>query len=77
MSKPYPSTLFALKAWTVKQHGDKFYIAPTAGFDDRLKWSRGYASLQAACAGIARKLAEEWLARSARSAALRTRGSGS
>lgn len=66
MSKPIPSALFALKAWTIKQKGDKYYISPSAAFHDRPQWSKGYRSLQAACSAIARKLAEEWARRSER-----------
>jgi hypothetical protein len=33
---------------------------------DKQEWSKGYRSLQAACAAIARKLAEEWTARNSR-----------
>ena len=63
MSRPIPPATYALKAWTVKQHGDKFYIAPTASFDDRTRWSKPYTTLQRACTAIARKLAREWQSR--------------
>lgn len=66
MSKPIAPAIFALKPWTIKEHGGKFYIAPTAAFDDKRLWSKPYATLQRACAAIARKLAEEWLARDKR-----------
>jgi len=66
MSRPIPPAVFALKAWTIKQHGDKFYVAPTAAFDDKMKWSKPYATLQRATTAIARKLADEWLQRSDR-----------
>ena len=66
MSKPIPPALFALKGWTIKQHAEKFYIAPTSAFEDKERWSKGYALLQAACSAISRKLAEEWTARNAR-----------
>jgi hypothetical protein len=68
MSKPIPPAVFALRAWTIKESGGKYFIAPTGRFDDREKWSKGYKSLQAACSGIGRKLAEEWSARNARRA---------
>ena len=63
MSKPIPPATFALKAWTIKQQGEKFYIAPTASFDDKQRWSKSYATLQHACTAIARKHADEWLMR--------------
>jgi hypothetical protein len=66
MSKPIPPVLFALKAWTIKQNGDKCYIRPSVAFHDKPQWSKGYRSLQAACSAIARKLAEEWSRRSER-----------
>ena len=66
MSRPIPPAVFALKAWTIKQHGDKFFIAPTASFDDKTKWSKPYATLQRATTAIARKLAEEWMQRNDR-----------
>ena len=58
--------VFAVKAWTIKKQGEKFYIAQSIAFAEKPHWSKGYASLQAACAAIARKLAEEWTARNAR-----------
>lgn len=66
MSKPIPPALFALKAWTIKRNGDKYYISPSVAFHDKPQWSEGYRSLQAACSAIARKLAEEWTRRSER-----------
>ena len=66
MSKPIPPALFALKGWSIKKQDEKFFISPTAAFDDKSAWSRGYSSLQAACQAIARKLAEEWAARNER-----------
>lgn len=64
MSRPIPPALFALKAWTIKKSGNKFYIIPSAPFG--MRWSKSYKSLQAACAAIARKLAEEWTSRNER-----------
>jgi hypothetical protein len=58
--------VFALQAWTIKQQGGKFYIAATASFEDRARWSKPYDSLQRACTAIARKLAQEWQTRAAR-----------
>ena len=64
MSRPVPPPVFLLKAFAIKEHDEKFYIAPSGSGDPR--WSKGYRSLQGACAAIARKLAEEWTARNAR-----------
>jgi hypothetical protein len=67
MWKPVSTTVFALKAWTIKRRGDKFYIGRSASFDDKRRWiNTSYGSLQAACMAIARKHAEEWRARSER-----------
>ena len=66
MSRPIPPAVFALKAWTIKQHDDRFFIAQTASFDEKSRWSKPYKTLQAACAAIARKLAEEWRSREQR-----------
>jgi len=63
--KPIPPTVVALQAWTIKKHGDKFYIRPTS-FIRKPQWSKGYRSLQAACMALSRKLAEEWTARNER-----------
>ena len=66
MSRPIPQAVFALKAWTIKQQGEKFYISPSAAFDDKTRWSKPYDSLQRACSAIARKLASEWQQRDKR-----------
>ena len=66
MSRPIPPAVFALKAWTIKEHSGKFYIAPTASFDDKQRWSKSYTTLQRASAAIAGKLAQEWLSRNKR-----------
>ncbi len=66
MSRPIPPATFALKAWTIKQRGGKFYISPTASFDDKTRWSKPYTTLQHACTAIARKLADEWRGRDQR-----------
>lgn len=55
--------VFALKAWTVKVEQDKFYICPTAYFDDKNRWSGPYKSLQHATNAIARKLQAEFVKR--------------
>jgi hypothetical protein len=65
MARPSPAT-YALKAWTIRGSDGKFYISPTASFDDKTKWSKPYTTLQRACTAIARKLAEEWTARNER-----------
>jgi hypothetical protein len=59
---------YALRAYTVRRHGDKFYIAPTCAFE-KPRWSKAYASLQAACATIARRHADEWRERDQRRSA--------
>jgi hypothetical protein len=64
MSRPIPPAVYALKAWTIKKRGGKFFIIPSAAFE--MRWSKPYKSLQAACAGISRKLAEEWTTRNER-----------
>lgn len=66
MSRPIPPAVFALQAWTIKESGGKFFIAPTARFEDKPNWSKGYTSLQSACSAIARRHAEEWTQRNAR-----------
>jgi len=64
MSKPIPPAIYALRAWTIKERGDKFYIIPSGAFG--MRWSKSYKSLQAACAAVARKHAEEWIERDER-----------
>lgn len=66
MSRPISPAVFALKAWTIMQKGDKFFIAPTAAFDEKTRWSKPYATLQRATTAVARKLADEWLQRNER-----------
>jgi hypothetical protein len=66
MSRPMPQAVFALKAWTIKESGGKYYVSPTASFDDKTRWSKPYDSLQRACTAIARKLASEWQQRDKR-----------
>ena len=59
--------VYALRAYSVKRLADnKWSIAPTCGFDDKPAWSKPYATLQAACAAIARKHADEWHTRNER-----------
>jgi len=52
--------VFALKGWTVKSEGGKFYVSPTACFEDKHKWRGPYRTLQHATTAIARKLGEEF-----------------
>jgi hypothetical protein len=66
MTRPIPQAVFALKAWTIKESGGKYYISPTAAFDDKTRWSKPYDSLQRACTAIGRKLATEWQERDMR-----------
>jgi len=61
-----PPEVYALTAWSVRKSGDKWYVAPTACFDNKPEWSKPYASLYRATTAIARKLAEEVLARQER-----------
>jgi hypothetical protein len=65
MARP-TGAIFALKAWTIKESGGKYYISPTGCFDDRVRWSKPYQTLQRACTAIARKLAAEWQERDER-----------
>ena len=55
--------VFALKGWTVKTEQGKFFICPTAYFDDKTRWSGPYKSLQYATNAIARKLQAEFAKR--------------
>ena len=52
--------VFALKAWTVKSENGKFFISPTACFENKHNWRGPYRTLQHATTAIARKLAEEF-----------------
>jgi len=61
-----PAEVYALRAWSVKKVGDKWYVAPTACFDNKPEWSKPYATLYRATSAIARKLAEEVLTRQKR-----------
>ena len=62
-SHPPPPAIYALTDWTVKKANGKWYIAPTARFDDKPQWSKSYATLQRATTAIARKLADEVIKR--------------
>ena len=61
-----PPEVYALTAWSVRKVGDNWHIAPTACFENKPTWSRSYATLHRATTAIARKLAEEVLARQER-----------
>jgi hypothetical protein len=54
--------IFALKGFTIKTEGAKFFVSPTG----RNTWSGPYKSLQHATTAIARKLAREFTKRNAR-----------
>jgi hypothetical protein len=61
---PPPPAIYALTAWAVKKVNEKWYIAPTgARFDEKVHWSKPYATLQRATSAIARKLADEVIKR--------------
>jgi len=54
--------VFALKGFTIKTKGAKFFVSPTG----RNMWSGPYKSLHHATTAIARKLAREFTERHAR-----------
>jgi hypothetical protein len=54
--------VFALKGFTIKTEGAKFFVSPTG----RNTWSGPYKSLHHATTAIARKLAREFTQRNAR-----------
>ena len=58
-----PPPIYALRDWTVRKTNGKWYIAPTARFEDKPEWSKPYATLQRATTAIARKLADEVIRR--------------
>jgi hypothetical protein len=60
--------VFALKSWTIKCDNDRYFISPTACFDDKHRWSKPYQTLQRATNAIARKLQQEFLERDKRMA---------
>ena len=62
-TQPAPPAIYALRDWTVKKANGKWYIAPTARFEDKPQWSKPYATLQRATTAIARKLADEVMRR--------------
>ena len=58
--------VFALASWTIRQAGDKYFIARTRHWTGKHEWSRPYTSLTLACNAIARNLEREWAQRNAR-----------
>ncbi len=54
--------VFALKGFTIKIEGGKFFIAPTG----HNKWAGPYKSLHHATTAIARKLSREFMQRNDR-----------
>ena len=54
--------VYALKSWTIKKHGDEFFVAASAQSGQH-KWRGPYASLQRATHAIARKLQWEFARR--------------
>ena len=58
--------VFALRGWTIRTENGKFFISPTAHFDDKPSWKGPYKSLQHATTAIARKLEAEFTERHAR-----------
>ena len=63
MSKLSREQVFALRAWTLKVAGGKFYAHPTYHADKEIG---PFKSLQATAAAISRKLAEEYTTRTQR-----------
>lgn len=51
--------VFALKSFTIKTEGGKFFIAPTGHY----RWAGPYKSLHHATTAIARKLSREFTQR--------------
>ena len=62
-----PERVFALRGFTIKTTDGKFWVAPTAYFNEKQKWAGPYKSLQHATTAIARKLQAEFTKREARS----------
>jgi hypothetical protein len=61
-SKLSEAHVFALKGFTIKTTGGKFFVSPTG----RSTWSGPYKSLHHATTAIARKLAREFIKRATR-----------
>ena len=58
--------VLALKAWTIKAENGKFFMSPTASFENKHRWRGPYRSLHLATTAVARKLAEEFSERNMR-----------
>jgi hypothetical protein len=54
--------VYALKSWTIRKSGDRFYIAASAQSGTH-KWRGPYSNLQRATTAIARKLQLEFTRR--------------
>jgi hypothetical protein len=60
---PPPPAIYALRVWSVKKVNGKWYISQAARFDDKEQWMGPYDTIHRATTAIARKLAEEVMAR--------------
>jgi hypothetical protein len=59
-------TVYALASWTIRQDGEKFFIAKTQHWNGKHEWSKPYRSLTQAANAIARHIEREWHERKAR-----------
>jgi hypothetical protein len=60
---PPPPAIYALRVWSVKKVNGKWYISQAARFDDKEQWMGPYETIHRATTAIARKMAEEVMAR--------------
>jgi hypothetical protein len=60
---PPPPAIYALRVWSVKKVNGKWYTSQAARFDDKEQWMGPYDTIHRATTAIARKLAEEVMAR--------------
>lgn len=60
---PPPPPIYALRVWSVKKVHGEWFISQAARFDDKEQWMGPYATIHRATTAIARKIAEEVLAR--------------
>lgn len=60
------SLVLALKGYSIKTERGKYYVSPTAHFEQKPQWAGPYRSLKHACTAIARKLEAEYVKREAR-----------
>jgi hypothetical protein len=65
--------VFSLASWTIKQEGEKFFIAKTQHWNGKHEWSRSYKTLTQAANAIARHHEREWAERVARQARFQRR----